>query len=619
MPAGMKNEGYQNIIALVSCAMLTFCAYTWQSGYSVVITAILSGCGILLYKGKNTVGLKDAYKDGDLWESLILSFILAFVILKRDMLPIAVPETGAGELAVWILLGSILAILQLPAIRKVNAFLHQSAPAKLQGGVYSDFFYKTVLFITVGILIAQTVLCQSTHIWLDEACTLKFIEPSYPEMMKRLAADVHPPLYYLIVKCIRDTCSLIHPSSCVTFIPKFVSLLPLIILVVLGHTVIRKQWGRLTGSLFSLAVVGAMPMTYYGTEIRMYSWAMLFVTIAYISVYQLSQQRKFANWAIFLFSSVCAAYTHYFAIPAVIPAYLYLLYIERNKPQSWIFCSVLSVLLYLPWLPIFISQVSTVRESYWISPIHYETILSFIQYTLPKSSVFVGILFIGYAAQQIRGLLKQEAKEQARTIFGITCLLTPYFVIAIGCTASWLMRPVLVQRYLVSSLGCFWLGLCILLTGKKRNFASCLFAVFVIFSTAVDSVTFNLQEWSNHQKHLQFLEFSSSNKTAAFVCDDGHASASIKTMTGIITYTWQYRDSKVFQVRNITSPDQIIQLSEEFERLYFVTEKADMEQLAAETRLNFEFAGDYYIDWDRKLYRIITTTPRKHQQEEVSP
>ena len=38
----------------------------------------------------------------------------------------------------------------------------------------------------------------------------------------------------------------------------------------------------------------------------------------------------------------------------------------------WLFCAGISVLAYLPWLPAAVSQVSQVRESYWILPLTFK-------------------------------------------------------------------------------------------------------------------------------------------------------------------------------------------------------------------------------------------------------
>ncbi len=612
----MKSEGYQNIITVVSCAMLTFCAYTWQSSYSSSIIAVGLICILLSAKLAVPFQQKAIWKDGSFWESMFLAFILAFVLFKREMLPFRVPNTGVTEMICWLLLGSVLTFALLPSIRMVNIFFQHPAPEKLQNIINSAIFDKICIFFIFCILITQAAFCCSTHIWLDEAFTLTFISPSYPEMMEMLAADVHPPLYYIIVKCSRELGSCIAPSASNIFIPKFVSLLPIIVMVVMGQTVIRKQWGRHIACSFSLAVVGLQPMIHYGTEMRMYSWAMLFVLITYISAYKLSQKRKFSYWALFLFSSVCAAYTHYFAIVAVVPAYLYLLYIARRKPLPWFICSTLAILIYSPWLPVFVSQVAKVRDNYWISPIHYETTLVFIKYTLPGISVFAGILFMGYAIQQAFEKHPKETSTRATSIFGLYSMLTPYFVIAIGCIASWLIRPVFVERYLLAAMGCFWLGLCILLQQKKRNYAACLLTIFIFLNTTVDTISFTLKEWGQHQKHLQFLEFSKRNKHSAFIDDDGHASATIKTMTGLDTYRWQQPPSKVFQIPSIDTPEEITQLSKNFETLIFVTSDADMEQMAAKTQLSFEYVGDFYIDRERKLYRIITP---EHPEATTSP
>ena len=87
-------------------------------------------------------------------------------------------------------------------------------------------------------------------------------------------------------------------------------------------------------------------------------------------------------------------------------------------------------------------------------------------------------------------------------------------------------------------------------------------------------------------------------------------------MTGLDTYRWQQRPSKVFQIPSIDTPEEITQLSKNYETLIFLTSDADMEQMAAKTQLSFEYVGDFYIDRERKLYRIITP---EHPEATTSP
>ena len=49
------------------------------------------------------------------------------------------------------------------------------------------------------------ILCQiqgafSYDLWVDEAFSIRMLEHSYGEMIALTAKDVHPPLYYIILK-----------------------------------------------------------------------------------------------------------------------------------------------------------------------------------------------------------------------------------------------------------------------------------------------------------------------------------------------------------------------------------------------------------------------------------
>lgn len=605
IPPKMKSEGYQGIITVVSCAMLTFCAYTWQSGYNVIITAMLLGCCILLYKRKHQIDLKDGYKDGDLWESLILSFILAFVILKKDMLPIDVPKTGVGELAVWILLGSMLTILQLPAIKQVNTFLAQEAPARMQKIIHNKFYCKICLFVTICILISQALLCLSTHIWVDEAYTINFIAPSYSEMMKLLAEDVHPPLYYLIVKSIYSVAHLVYSPANDFFIQKAVSLIPHIMFVLMGYILIRRQWGMVAGSTFALASVGMLPVIHYGTEMRMYSWATLFVTCAYVGTFYITKRNLLRYWFLFLVFSTCAAYTHYFAAVAVIPAYAYLLFATYKKPLRWFIFSLLAVLLYTPWLPILIRQVATVKECYWIKPIHYETIVLFIEYTMPRLSALTGILFLGYGVQIVIQKWRTGKRNFSVTLFGFCCICVPYFVIIFGVTVSLILRPIIYDRYISVASDCLWLGLSILLIRNDKSYASCIFPVFILLFTLHDATTFHLTEYRYHKKHKEFINFANLHKNIIFICDNGHPGGTIKTMTGHNTFYWKFEGNPLFSVPCINTPEDLIRLSKTSKLFFVASETTDINLLKTETKATYEYVGDFYIDFERKVYRII--------------
>lgn len=60
-------------------------------------------------------------------------------------------------------------------------------------------------------------------------------------------------------------------------------------------------------------------------EVRMYTWAMFFVTASGVYAFEayLEPERK-KNWIVLILSSLAAAYTHYFALISVAVVYVIL-------------------------------------------------------------------------------------------------------------------------------------------------------------------------------------------------------------------------------------------------------------------------------------------------------
>ena len=55
-------------------------------------------------------------------------------------------------------------------------------------------------------------------------------------------------------------------------------------------------------------------MAVYAVEIRMYSWAILAVTVLAIYAYRLSKEDNTKNWIIFGISSLASIYLHYYGL-----------------------------------------------------------------------------------------------------------------------------------------------------------------------------------------------------------------------------------------------------------------------------------------------------------------
>ena len=162
------------------------------------------------------------------------------------------------------------------------------------------------------------------------------------------------------------------------------STLPLIILAILGYTHLRKDFGGKVGFLFSFLILFMPVNLVYASEIRMYTWAMLFVFVTALYGYRIYKSGiSNKNWMIFSIFSLASAYTHYYSLVAVglinIALFIYFLvnnikqrnyevkYIKYSENlKKSIISAIVQILLYLPWLVVLLGQFMGVSNGFWI-------------------------------------------------------------------------------------------------------------------------------------------------------------------------------------------------------------------------------------------------------------
>ena len=214
-----------------------------------------------------------------------------------------------------------------------------------------DILGYLLLAVSVLLLGRSLALCFSNDIWYDELFTVGMIEHSYGDLIAFTARDVHPPLYYCIVKFVVELCKFIMPGAGTVIPAKIVSVLPYFILLLYSFLFIRKRFGTFVCGLFLFCVIAMPQLPAYTVEVRMYGWAMLFVTAAFLHGYgtvtaetgasgmgQRHGVRKMtmkAHAAALVFYGIAAAYTQYFACVAVVMVYLYVLLVFIKKDRSY--------------------------------------------------------------------------------------------------------------------------------------------------------------------------------------------------------------------------------------------------------------------------------------------
>lgn len=400
--------------------------------------------------------------------------------------------------------------------------------------LYGLFFIGSFLFLSLDFYKA---------FWYDEAYTINLVRQSFGYLWHVTANDVHPPLYYILLKLY----TYFFGDSVVAL--RIFSALPVIGVMLLGCTRIRKMFGDKTALSF-LVIIILMPVSQYAaSEIRMYSLAMLFVLLSALYAYKSYSTFRRSDLIKFTLFSLAAAYTHYYALLGVF--YIYFLFLiviiiaKRSKITPFIGYSVLFVIGYLPWLINLPGQVSQVQDEYWIDAPRLKDFIIYLYYPFAREldlmatatplahfafSFFLlavfGILFI-YVVVSARKETFADTYSNAKIKYANLLFLAFLLTLSTAITYSFLSKPVFVTRYMNPILGLFYLGIAIYISSidwKKTQNKIVLLLMFLIiayFSFNHYSLQYRTNQYNERvqSKIIEFAKERVDDKTAFLYSD----------------------------------------------------------------------------------------------------
>ncbi|MDR2831248.1 MAG: glycosyltransferase family 39 protein [Methanobrevibacter sp.] len=179
----------------------------------------------------------------------------------------------------------------------------------LNRNLSSDELIGIGLFISsIILLIILTYFGLNQSLWEDEIYTLDIVSKSFTDMVFTTAGNVHPPLYYIILMLAFKFSSWFSINNIV--FAKLVSVIPLVLLLCFSFFRLRRDLGWLVTGIFGFCIITMPKLMIYGTQIRMYSWVMFFVTLSFYYSYKITKESNNRNWIIFNSFSLLAVYTH---------------------------------------------------------------------------------------------------------------------------------------------------------------------------------------------------------------------------------------------------------------------------------------------------------------------
>jgi uncharacterized protein (DUF2141 family)/4-amino-4-deoxy-L-arabinose transferase-like glycosyltransferase len=332
-----------------------------------------------------------------------------------------------------------------------------------------SFIFLTIL--TLGTLLMITGITHES-LWYDESYTAAAVTHSFGDIIRITAGDSHPPLYFLMLHAFQW----LFGTSVLAL--RLFSVIGAVGLAALGMGPVRKALGDRTAILYTLLVFIAPITLSMSQEARMYTWSAFWVTGSALYGYLAYRDNKIKDWVLMGLFTLAAAYTHYYALLAVI-----------KKPFPFLWVALAITMGYLPWLIQLMNQVGRVSSNFWIPPVTMDVIRKVLTYPFGDkfmssfSSSFATPAFIIAMYLIIQGIIKRIKQKDETLRVPILAFGSYFLTIVAGVVASILIRPVLVERYMMPVLGLFILVLAYgIASYKKRLHVIIACAVLILFS-----------------------------------------------------------------------------------------------------------------------------------------
>jgi mannosyltransferase len=216
--------------------------------------------------------------------------------------------------------------------------------------------------------------------WNDEGNSARLSERSLPSIIEGTASDVHPPLYYLLLRGWREMLG--ESEFGLRSFSGFAGILTVAATIALSRFFSPSfRRGPVTIIVLAAGLIAALNPTlvYYSQETRMYALLALISSLSTLTLLCWLNAKRHWPWAFaYVLLSTAGLYTHYF-YPTVfgLQGFIILIWVVRKYvtlvfaplnlssqphwarvPRNWLLMVGMSLILYLPWMPIFLRQTT---------------------------------------------------------------------------------------------------------------------------------------------------------------------------------------------------------------------------------------------------------------------
>lgn len=370
------------------------------------------------------------------------------------------------------------------------------------------WFREFMIWGTIGACtLIMVTLCFDKGMDFDEAFSYSTTYgKSLKEIWERIvsAQDVDIPFWYW---CLRIW-TMIFGESWLVY--KLFPLAGTVATMILGATVVRRNWGYMAAFLFVVPVSMSSAMLHISVNVRYYSWTVFVVTACGLLAYSIvTKGAVWWKWLLLFLLTFAGTFSHYYTAFCFVVIYLYLFMelFRTKKKEIWkIFvCGGLAVIPTILWL----WKTGTLsRESSGsalsLELIDFKDLFTFMFETNIAFSVAMGT---GLLLMSFLGLLIFQRRWKAEErIFLYMCLLMVPVTYIMGAVISSGSAHFYTPRHVMHGMGLMWLVIAIVLS--RINWKVFVGVVLFYAATTMSSYSINFDMEYNRTPYIeQTLDF----------------------------------------------------------------------------------------------------------------
>ena len=334
----------------------------------------------------------------------------------------------------------------------------------LKNNKNTDWLFLAIGLAVFGVLSLWHISAAS--IWFDEAFSAYIVQFSFVDIARYTAADVHPPMYYWLLKVweLFFGTSELALRSMSTFFGG--------VSIIFGFLLVRRLFGR-KAALYSLLFLIVSPMLIrYSQEARMYTLAAAVVMAASLVLTYAVEAKKKALWVLYGVLIALGMWIHYFTALAWLAHWVWrglVIFKKRMKfsefrrkffTTNWLLAHIIAVSLFLPWLPFMAIQLGGIQGTgFWIGAIGIYTpanyLTNFFYYleqsrTLGWAAFALIVAVVTMTVLTVRVFKKLSKQQRLNYLFIIALAIVPVVLLFLVSLPP--LKSSFVERYLIPAV-----------------------------------------------------------------------------------------------------------------------------------------------------------------------